>query len=148
MKCYGCWIKKIRQKRGQRHDGLLGIFHLSEVDKATFCDILVHCFFQSGLYCNLIVHNRTKQLILFDIDGTLIHPGTVARKLLDKMVEEVANLSPELQVEDVAGYTDPIILETALKRANFKDGFLSETIDTILSSYPARLEKIYNDRTK
>ena len=93
----------------------------------------------------MIEVNRTKRLILFDIDGTLIHPGTVARKLLDKMVEEFANLSPELQVEDVAGYTDPIILETALKRVNFKDGFLSGTIDTILSSYPARLEKIYND---
>ena len=53
------------------------------------------------------------------------------------MVEEVANFSPELQVEDVAGYTDPIILETALKRVNFKDGSLSETIGTILSSNPA-----------
>ena len=91
------------------------------------------------MYFDMIEVNRTKRLILFDIDGTLIHPGTVARKLLDKMVEEVANFSPELQVEDVAGYTDPIILETALKRVNFKDGFLSETIDTILSSYPARL---------
>ena len=58
-------------------------------------------------------------------------------------IRDSANLSPELQVEDVAGYTDPIILETALKRVNFKDGFLSETIDTILFSYPARLEKIY-----
>ena len=86
-----------------------------------------------------------KQLILFDIDGTLIHPGTVARKLLDKMVEEVANASPELQVDDVAGYTDPIILETALERLNFTDGSLSDTIETILSNYPDRLEKLFND---
>ncbi|HIB70684.1 MAG TPA: hypothetical protein EYO34_03970, partial [Candidatus Marinimicrobia bacterium] len=91
------------------------------------------------------MHNRTKQLILFDIDGTLIHPGTVARKLLDKMVEEVANASPELQVDDVAGYTDPIILETALERLKYTDGSLSDTIETILSNYPARLKEVFDD---
>ena len=126
---------------------MLQSFHLNAVDKTTLCDIL-SCYILytiRNMYFDMIEMNGTKRLILFDIDGTLIHPGTVARKLLDKMVEEVANASPELQVDDVAGYTDPIILETALKRVNFKDGFLSETINTILSSYPARLEKIYND---
>ena len=89
--------------------------------------------------------NRTKQLILFDIDGTLIHPGTVARKLLDNMVEEVANSSPKLKVEDVAGYTDPIILETALKQLDYTDGSLSDIIETILSNYPARLKEVFDD---
>ena len=90
---------------------MLQAFHLNEVDKTTLCDILsCYTLFRiRNMYCYMIEVNGTKQLILFDIDGTLIHPGTVARKLLDKMVEEVANLSPELQVEDVAGYTDPIL---------------------------------------
>ena len=61
------------------------------------------------------------------------------------MVKEVANASPELQVDDVAGYTDPIILETALERLNYTDGSLSDTIETILSNYPDRLEKLFND---
>ena len=64
---------------------------------------------------------------------------------MDKMVEEVANASPELQVGDVAGYTDPIILETALERLKYTDGSLSDTIETILSNYPDRLEKLFND---
>ena len=61
------------------------------------------------------------------------------------MVEEVAETSPELQVDDVAGYTDPIILDTALKRLNYTDGSLSDTIEIILSNYPDRLEKLFND---
>ncbi len=84
---------------------------------------------------------RTKQLILFDIDGTLIHPGTIARKLLDSMVEEVSGASPKLKVEDVAGFTDPIILETALRRTNFSDGELSSMVSTLLEQYPAKLEE-------
>ncbi|MEE2876557.1 MAG: HAD hydrolase-like protein [Candidatus Neomarinimicrobiota bacterium] len=86
---------------------------------------------------------RTKQLILFDIDGTLIHPGAIARELLDSMVEETTGVSPMLKVEDVAGFTDPIILETALRRTNFSDGALSSMVDTLLEQYPARLEEAY-----
>ncbi len=91
---------------------------------------------------------RTKQLILFDIDGTLIHPGTIARKLLDSMVEEVSGASPKLKVEDVAGFTDPIILETALRRTNFSDGELSSMVSTLLEQYPAKLEEAYQDHNE
>jgi len=89
--------------------------------------------------------NRLKQLILFDIDGTLLHPGTIARTLLDSMVEEVSGTSPELQVEDVAGFTDPIILETALRRANYNDRDLSLMVNSLLDSYPPRLEQAYGN---
>ena len=92
--------------------------------------------------------NRSKQLILFDIDGTLIHPGTIARKLLDSMVEEVSGASPKLKVEDVAGFTDPIILETALRRTNFSDGELSSMVSTLLEQYPAKLEEAYQDHNE
>ena len=89
--------------------------------------------------------NRLKQLILFDIDGTLLHPGTIARTLLDSMVAEVSGTSPELQVKDVAGFTDPIIMETALRRTNFSDGKLSSMVDALLDRYPQRLEEAYGD---
>lgn len=90
-----------------------------------------------------MVYNRTKQLILFDIDGTLIHPGSAARKLLDTMVEEIAHASPKLRVEDVAGFTDPIIVETALRRLSYSDVSLSSAVDGILADYPGRLAVIY-----
>tara|TARA_Y100000590_G_scaffold466157_1_gene640641 strand:- start:1492 stop:2196 length:705 start_codon:yes stop_codon:yes gene_type:complete len=88
---------------------------------------------------------RLKQLILFDIDGTLLHPGTIARTLLDSMVAEVSGTSPELKVEDVAGFTDPIIMETALRRTNFSDGGLSSMVNDLLDRYPQRLEEAYGD---
>ena len=55
-----------------------------------------------------------KKLFLFDIDGTIISPGNVGRKLLDRIFIENFNRSPNQQYEDVAGSTDPIIVEKAL----------------------------------
>lgn len=86
--------------------------------------------------------------MLFDIDGTLIHPGSIARKLLDNMVEEVTNVSPKLKVEDVAGFTDPIILEKALLRTNCRDDALLSMVGNLIEEYPARLEEVYQEHTE
>tara|TARA_B100000029_G_scaffold375236_1_gene369582 strand:+ start:24612 stop:25313 length:702 start_codon:yes stop_codon:yes gene_type:complete len=91
------------------------------------------------------MRNRSKQLILFDIDGTLINPGPSGRKLLNLMVKDISNCSPKLKYEDVAGFTDPIIVEQALRRTGVKENVLSSKINEILEDYPKRLKKIYNN---
>ena len=61
-----------------------------------------------------------KKLFLFDIDGTLISPSNIARKLLDKILIDQFGKSPNLKYEDVAGSTDLLIIENALRKIDCK----------------------------
>ena len=80
------------------------------------------------------------KLFLFDIDGTIISPGNVARKLLDKIVLDNFKQSPDLHYDDVAGSTDPIIVETALLRIGEKEP-LSQSINFVLTLYQNELKE-------
>jgi phosphoglycolate phosphatase len=57
----------------------------------------------------------TKKLILFDIDGTLIVTGGAGARAMTRAFEETWGLSDALRHIDVAGRTDNIILEDALR---------------------------------
>lgn len=57
----------------------------------------------------------TKKLILFDIDGTLIVSGGAGARAMTRAFEETWGLSDALRHVDVAGRTDNIILEDALR---------------------------------
>jgi phosphoglycolate phosphatase-like HAD superfamily hydrolase len=57
----------------------------------------------------------TKKLILFDIDGTLILSGGAGARAMTRAFEETWGLSDALRQVDVAGRTDNIILEDALR---------------------------------
>jgi len=83
------------------------------------------------------------KLFLFDIDGTIISPGNVARKLLDKIVLDNFKQSPNLNYDDVAGSTDPIIVETALLRIGEKEP-LSQSINFVLNLYQNELKEVFN----
>ena len=83
------------------------------------------------------------KLFLFDIDGTIISPGNVARKLLDKIVLDSFKQSPNLHYDDVAGSTDPIIVETALLRIGEKEP-LSQSINFVLNLYQNELKGVFN----
>lgn len=83
------------------------------------------------------------RLILFDIDGTLLDPGTLARELMDAVVTEFVGQSPQLQVTDVAGFTDPVIIRTALAKLGQTDGEIGASVDGILDQYLRRLRKSY-----
>ncbi len=83
------------------------------------------------------------RLILFDIDGTILYPGTLARKLLDRAVEEVAGESPQLEVEDVAGFTDPVIIRNALSRIGITGDHIPGNVDAVLENYLIALRKEY-----
>ena len=86
----------------------------------------------------------SNKLFLFDIDGTIISPGNVARKLLDKIVLDSFKQSPNLHYDDVAGSTDPIIVETALLRIGEKEP-LSQSINFVLNLYQNELKEVFNN---
>ncbi len=83
----------------------------------------------------------SRRLILFDIDGTLLFPGTLARKLLDRAIEDDVGESPQLSVEDVAGYTDPVIVRNALHRLEITVDHVPNRVDAILENYLIFLRK-------
>lgn len=97
------------------------------------------------------------KLYLFDIDGTLIAPGPLPRRLLNAAVAEAAGRSPQLGYSDVAGFTDPAIVRNALKKLGIADGQVGELTATILAAYLERLgdqfptsreSRVYDDALK
>lgn len=84
-----------------------------------------------------------RRLILFDIDGTLLYPGTLARKLLDQAVMEAVGQSPHLTVEDVAGFTDPVIIRNALYHLKIREHHILDHVETILAGYLQALRQEY-----
>ncbi|MFQ6673485.1 MAG: HAD family hydrolase, partial [Fidelibacterota bacterium] len=84
-----------------------------------------------------------KQLILFDVDGTILYPGTLARQLMNEVVAGFTGRSPDLKIEDVAGFTDPIIIRNALKKVQFGRANLASAVETVLGEYVGRLKKEY-----
>jgi phosphoglycolate phosphatase len=57
----------------------------------------------------------TKKLILFDIDGTLIVSGGAGARAMTRAFEQTWGLTDALRHVDVAGRTDNIIMEDALR---------------------------------
>ena len=75
-----------------------------------------------------------KKLILFDIDGTLISPGPAARKSISQAIENYTGVPPNLQIKDVAGLTDNLIVKNALEK-NGKNVDDNVVIDNIVNEY-------------
>ena len=87
--------------------------------------------------------NSNKALFLFDIDGTLISPGITARRLFVEIVTELTGKKIPLEVQHVAGFTDPLILRDMLQRAGIEGIELNDAIDKFLPIYYERLEEKY-----
>ncbi len=87
-----------------------------------------------------------EKLVLFDIDGTLLHGGTSARESLAVALSNVAGTQIELRTEDVAGNTDLGIFRHALEREGFEDGEIDRLLpravehylEVVAEAYPAR----------
>lgn len=84
-----------------------------------------------------------RQLFLFDIDGTLLSPGSVSRKSLDGVIRDMTGISPQLGYDDVAGLTDPLITRKALQKIGLKDGDLSPLVSQVLGAYIHRLKTVF-----
>ena len=87
--------------------------------------------------------NSNKALFLFDIDGTLISPGITARGLFVEIVTELTGKKIPLEVQHVAGFTDPLILKDMLQRAGIEGIELNDAIDKFFPIYYERLEERY-----
>ena len=83
-----------------------------------------------------------EKLFLFDIDGTLISPGPSARKAINQAIENFTGIPPNLQIKDVAGMTDRLIVKNAILKAG-KVGTSPEVINKIVNDYLYLFERIY-----
>ena len=84
-----------------------------------------------------------KLLFLFDIDGTLLSPASLSRKLLNEAITEITGFLPDLQYKDVAGSTDPSIVEKALGKAGIPSMETSELLSRILDYYSEKIEEVF-----
>ena len=89
-----------------------------------------------------------KKLFLFDIDGTLISPGNIARKLLDKIFLDEFGKSPSFKYDDVAGSTDLVIVANGLSRIKIKSNSTNELIERVLKLYIAELGSAFEKSPK
>ena len=84
-----------------------------------------------------------KLLFLFDIDGTLLSPASLSRKLLNEAITEITGFLPDLQYKDVAGCTDPSIVEKALGKAGIPSMETSELLSRILDYYSEKTGEVF-----
>ncbi len=85
-----------------------------------------------------------KLLFLFDIDGTLLSPGPAARKAINQAIEKHTGVPPDLQIKDVAGLTDRLIVKNALKKCG-KNSDQAEVINNIINNYLEIFADTYNE---
>jgi len=82
------------------------------------------------------------RLFLFDIDGTLLSPGPSAREAINRAIENFTGVPPNLQIKDVAGMTDRLIVKNALEKCG-KNGDATEVINKIINDYLTLFENTY-----
>jgi len=86
------------------------------------------------------------KLFLFDIDGTLISAGPTARQSMNKAIANYIGQSLDLQIKDLAGLTDRVIVGNALKRVGINNDI--EVIDSVLEDYLKIFERAYPNSDK
>ncbi len=87
-----------------------------------------------------------EKLFLFDIDGTLLSPGPTARKAINRAIENSTGIPPNLQIKDVAGMTDRLIVKNALKKSG-ANGDINQVINDIINDYLTLFENSYLEST-
>lgn len=75
------------------------------------------------------------QLLLFDIDGTLVNTGGAGSRAMTKAFSEVCGISDAFQSFSMAGMTDPLILEKAVAIAEENGLKFSCNYDEVYRAY-------------
>ena len=88
------------------------------------------------------------KIILFDIDGTMIHSGGAGKRAMNQSFEEVFGIAEGLKEVSLGGKTDPQILTEALainkiitdedKNARFKERYFELLVDWIDKDLPGK----------
>ena len=81
------------------------------------------------------------RLVVFDIDGTLIHSGGSGRRALEGAIAAVWGVQSALSGYSLGGKTDPLILDY-VAQTHLDNGHLTEdTVAPVLERYLALLEE-------
>lgn len=78
-----------------------------------------------------------RRLVLFDVDGTLLTPGPVPRLALAEALSRYLGLPVELSFHEVAGFTDPTIIQNALALYGNQQQVNPAVVEAILGDYLA-----------
>ena len=81
------------------------------------------------------------QLVLFDVDGTLILTGHAGMRAFYRAMDRHYNVKVDEEVIRPDGKTDPLILRELLRHFNLEDQWREETRDALLSSYLGYLDE-------
>jgi phosphoglycolate phosphatase len=79
------------------------------------------------------------KVVLFDIDGTLVLTGGAGMRAMNRACEEIAGATDALHDVPVAGRTDWIILDDAMRKLGRE--LEAQLLDTIRSRYVGYLEE-------
>jgi len=86
------------------------------------------------------------KLILFDVDGTLLHGGTSARESLASAMSEVTGHEITLRTMDVAGNTDLGIFHHTLGRYDYSTDEINTLIPDVIENYLEIVAEAYPSR--
>jgi phosphoglycolate phosphatase len=81
------------------------------------------------------------RLVLFDIDGTLIHDGGAARESFTVAIAETYGYRGELRRYDFSGRTDPQIAHMVLRDAGFAADEIEQRLPRLWEIYVAELAR-------
>ncbi|NDD81732.1 MAG: HAD family hydrolase, partial [Verrucomicrobia bacterium] len=87
---------------------------------------------------------RPRKLLLWDIDGTLLHTGKAGETALGHAMEKLHGISKGLQGLEIAGRTDKWIVEQLLAREGLPSGereiarFLDFYVERLAEELPRR----------
>ena len=86
-----------------------------------------------------------RKLLLWDIDGTILHTGKAGETALGRAMEKIYGIQRGLQGLEIAGRTDKWIVEQLLARDGKRHGnqvvarFLDQYVDVLAEDLPPRI---------
>jgi len=95
--------------------------------------------FTTGRERGLLGAAPMHRVLLFDIDGTLVHGDGAGRRALEDAFADVLGDASPLATFSFAGMTDPAIVRAGLRARAIDPGRHPELIEAVLAGYLARL---------
>ena len=86
-----------------------------------------------------------RRLVLFDIDGTLLHCGGAGRRAIQETIEQIYGLSDFMDGYRFAGKTDCQILSELLHLAGLQEEEIEAGVVHLLEAFPRRLQQIIRE---
>lgn len=83
---------------------------------------------------------QLKRIILFDIDGTLLHPAGIGRTCFKRALEDVYSITPPIDGYDLAGKTDWLIVTDLLHAAGLEDKEIDAHREAAFTVYSRHVE--------